>query len=53
MKISLPWYYFFPLKAKYFRQHPYKTTVKFMVSYVLIFKFLGIRMEDMRFWIEW
>jgi hypothetical protein len=40
MKISLPWYYFFPLKAKYFRQHPYKTTVKFILIYIYIFIFI-------------
>jgi hypothetical protein len=33
--------------------HPYKTTGKIMVLYILRFKFLGSTLEDKRFCTEW
>jgi hypothetical protein len=33
--------------------HPYKTTGKIIVPYILIFIFLGIILEDKRFCTEW
>ena len=33
--------------------HPYKTTGKIIVLHILIFVFLGIRLEDKRFCTEW
>jgi hypothetical protein len=33
--------------------HPYKTTGKIKVFYILIFTFLDSRREDKRFWTEW
>jgi len=33
--------------------HPYKTTGKIMVLYILIFKFLGSNLEGKRFCTEW
>jgi hypothetical protein len=33
--------------------HPYKTTVKIRVLYILIFIFLGSKLEDRRFCTEW
>jgi hypothetical protein len=32
--------------------HPYKTTSKTIVLYILIFKFLDNSLEDKRFWTE-
>jgi hypothetical protein len=33
--------------------HPYSTTDKITVLYILIFRFFDIRREDKRFWTEW
>jgi hypothetical protein len=33
--------------------HPYKTTCKFIVLYVLIFMFFNSRQKDESFWTEW
>jgi hypothetical protein len=33
--------------------HPYKTTGKIMVLYILTFTFLDSRREDKRLWTEW
>jgi hypothetical protein len=33
--------------------HPYKTTVRIMVLYILTFSFLDSRREDRRLWTEW
>jgi hypothetical protein len=33
--------------------HPYRTTGKITVLYILIFKFFDSRREDRRFWTEW
>jgi hypothetical protein len=33
--------------------HPYKTTCRIMVLYVLTFTFLNSRREDWRLWTEW
>jgi hypothetical protein len=33
--------------------HPYKTTDRIMVFYILTFKFPGSRREDRRLWTEW
>jgi hypothetical protein len=33
--------------------HPYKTTGRIMVLYILFFKFLESRREDRRLWTEW
>ena len=33
--------------------HPYKTTGKIIILYILIFKFLGSNLEDKRFCTEW
>jgi hypothetical protein len=42
-----------PLMSKpKFHSHT-KQQAKFMLFYILIFKFLGNRREDKRFWTEW
>jgi hypothetical protein len=33
--------------------HPYRTTGKIIVLYILTFTFFDIRREDKRFWTEW
>jgi hypothetical protein len=33
--------------------HPYKTTGRIMVLYILTFTFLGSRRDDKRLWTEW
>jgi hypothetical protein len=33
--------------------HPYRTTGKSIVLYILIFRFFDCRLEDRRFWTEW
>jgi hypothetical protein len=33
--------------------HPYRTTGKIIILYILILMFLESRWEDIRFWTEW
>jgi hypothetical protein len=33
--------------------HPYKTTDRIMVLYILIFTFLDSRQDDKRLWTKW
>jgi hypothetical protein len=42
-----------PLNVRDQVPHPYKTKGKFIVLYVLVFKFLDSRRKDRIFWIEW
>ena len=42
-----------PLNVSNKISHPYKTTDKIMLLYILIFKFLDSKLEDKRFCTEW
>jgi hypothetical protein len=42
----------FPPKVRDQVSHPYNTTGKITVLYILIFRFSDIRREDKRFWTE-
>jgi hypothetical protein len=42
-----------PLDVRDQVSHPYKTTGKIIVLYVLIIKLVDSRQEDRRFWTEW
>jgi hypothetical protein len=35
------------------QEHPYGTTDKIIVLYILIFTFLDSRREEKKFWTEW
>ena len=41
------------LNVSDYNSHPYKTTRKYVVLYVLIFKFLDSKLEDKIFCTEW
>jgi hypothetical protein len=41
------------LNVRYQASHPYRTTVKIIILYILIFMFLDSRRKDKRFWTEW
>jgi hypothetical protein len=41
------------LNVRDLASHPYKTTGKIIVLYILILKFFDSNREDRRFWTEW
>jgi hypothetical protein len=41
------------IKVRYQVSHPYRTTAKIIVFYILNIMFLNSRREDKRFWTEW
>ena len=42
-----------PLSVSDQVSHPYKTTGKIIIMYILIFKFMESKLEDKRFCTEW
>jgi hypothetical protein len=43
----------YSLKVRDQVSHPYSTTGKILVMFILIFRFFDMRQEDRRFWTEW